>query len=659
MLPTIQEGKATSGVQTGFKPLFRGQSSGTSGGDRFFAQFAQSAKKTEEAEKKRRKAEDFDSDEENEQEWEAKYERTRQEKRAKIEAEADAAKTRYSFIPTINEPYKTGLGLDGQSDFTGFTPKFGQTNSTGSFETAAVASANKDTEDGRKRKADHLDTEAAVMAGTQDEHQEKKMRREADANPTPGVDNSGQNDDAKSSLKIGHGTSSGSTKSNLLHPSVSREPGSGLFAQSMTALRSQTTSPAPSIFEEARSNRPNAIRSDNIFGFLSNQNSDVEDADAKALAAVSDDDENDENAVKEKGAKESTAPSDNLLNKVTNDEINKPVQSRPLFASAFQPFTKDGTTTPVQSTQRSDGLFGRISRDEIDEPSQSIGRYGKQINYVTAAEVAGPMNATAPLDPEPTDSTNGVGDNTWKPDSPIKFASTPKPATSQGSSILATAAAKSPFLFPTTSGGQSALTSAFNSAPTSRAISPAASNLGNNDNESADHDGKSLAVESLGGYAVTESLASESQAGDVDGDDDDRMGLDKDLEGHNTRWEGEDVKAYRFDVVKKKWALKGVGPMFLLENDKTKMFTMLMKKRPSGGIVLNTRLDSKFDYTLAKDTKCAQFPVADTTGIRSWMIKFHDAEEAQKFVQEAEAGKTWSRDLHEDEDGEDEDSEEL
>jgi hypothetical protein len=287
-----------------------------------------------------------------------------------------------------------------------------------------------------------------------------------------------------------------------------------------------------------------------------------------------------------------------------------------------------------------------------------MGRYGKRVNYVTAAEVTKQMNVAAPLDSEPADSTNGVGDNTWKPDSPIKFATAPKPATSQGSSILAVAAAKNPFLLVSTSSGQSALTSAYSSATTSRAISPAASNLGNNEHEIASHDGKSQAVESLGGYAVTESLASESQAGDVDGDDDNRMGLDKDLEGHNTRWEGEDVKAYRFDVVKKKWALKGVGPMFLLENDKTKMFTILMKKRPSGGIILNTRLDPKFDYTLAKDAKCAQFPVADAAGIRSWMIKFHDAEEAQKFVQEAEAGKTWSRDLHEAQDEEDDEEEE-
>jgi len=282
-----------------------------------------------------------------------------------------------------------------------------------------------------------------------------------------------------------------------------------------------------------------------------------------------------------------------------------------------------------------------------------MGRYGKLVNYVTAADVSKPMNVTAPLDSEPTDSTNAVGDNTWKPDSPIKFASTPKPATTHRSSILAGAAAKSPFLIASTPSGQSALTSAFSSSPTSRAISPAASNIGNNDHESADHDGgKPPTAESLGGYAVTESLASESQAGDIDGDDDDRMGLDKDLEGHNTRWEGEDVKAYRFDVVKKKWALKGVGPLFLLKNDKSKVFTILMKKRPTGGIVLNTRLDPKFDYTLAKDAKLAQFPVADPTGIRSWMIKFHDAEEAQKFVQEAEVGKSWSHNLQEVEDGE-------
>jgi len=94
--------------------------------------------------------------------------------------------------------------------------------------------------------------------------------------------------------------------------------------------------------------------------------------------------------------------------------------------------------------------------------------------------------------------------------------------------------------------------------------------------------------------------------------------------------------------------------MFLLENDKSKMFTILMKKRPSGGIVLNTRLNPKFDYTLAKDAKCAQFPVADSAGIRSWMIKFHDVEEAQKFVQEAETGKTWSHNLQEDGDEEEE-----
>ena len=647
MVPTIQEGQKGSDVQTGFKPVFEGQPSGTSNTGGFFAQFAQAAKKTEEAEKRRRKAEDFDSDEENEQEWEAKYERERQEKRSKIEAEAKAPKTRLSFIPTINEPHPTGLAAN--SNKSKFIPKFGQTNSIGSFDTVAVDLANKDTEDRKKRKADQLEQDWTEMAGTKDKHQEKRTRREADTTLTPGTDNIIQDDDAQSTLKIGHGTSFGATKSNLLHPSVSREPGSSPFAQSMTALRSQTTSPAPSILEEARSsNRPNTIRSDNIFGFLSNQNSDVEDADAKALATVSEDEENYEDTVERKGAKESMKLSDSLQNRVTNDEVNKAAQPRPLFASAFQPLTKDGTTTP-----RSDGLFGRISRDETEEPSQSMGRYGKRINYITAAEVAKQMNATAPLDSESVDSTNGVGDNTWRQDSPIKFATASKPATSHGSSILAVAAAKNPFLFPSTSSGQSTLTSAHSSAPTSRAISPAASNLGNNEYESANHDGKSHAVESLGGYAVTESLASESQAGDIDGDDDDRMGLDKDLEGHNTRWEGEDVKAYRFDVVKKKWALKGVGPMFLLEDDKTKMFTILMKKRPSGGIVLNTRLDPKFDYVLAKDAKCAQFPVADAVGIRSWMIKFHDVEESQKFVQEAEAGKTWLRDLHDAEDEED------
>lgn len=640
-LPTAQADQAAGGAQTGFKPLFGVQPRGNGSTGGFFAQFAQAAKKTEEAEKNRHKAEDFDSDEENEQEWEAKYERERQEKRAKIEAAAEAAKNGFSFIPSINEPRPTGLTSNqGQSGSAGFTLKFGQANSTGSIETATVSSANKDAEEPRKRKADHFDHDIAVkVVDKEDEHQEKRMRRETDASSASEPDNGTQNGDAQLSLKIGQSTGSGTTKSTLLHPS---------FAQSMTALRSQTTSPAPSIFEEARSsNRPNAIRSDNIFGYLSNQNSDVEDADAKALAAASDDDDIDEDATRGNGVKESTGPSDNLLNKVANDETPKSVQPRPLFASAFQSFMNDGTTTPMQSTPRSDGLFGRISRDEANDPSQSIGRSGKRLNYVTAAESTGQMNPTAPSDAtsEPADSTNGVGDNTWKPDLPIKFGSTPKPATSQGSSILAAAAAKSPFVFTSASSGQSALTSAFNSAPTSRAISPAASNLGTNEQESTDHDGKSLATESPADYAVTESLASESQAGDVDGDDDERMGLDKDLEGHNVRWEGEDVKAYRFDVVKKKWALKGVGPMFLLENEKTKVVTILMKKRPSGGIVLNTRLDSKFDYTLAKDVKCVQFPVADSAGIRSWMIRFHDAEESQKFMQEAEAGKTWHRNL--------------
>jgi hypothetical protein len=40
------------------------------------------------------------------------------------------------------------------------------------------------------------------------------------------------------------------------------------------------------------------------------------------------------------------------------------------------------------------------------------------------------------------------------------------------------------------------------------------------------------------------------------------------------------------------------------------------------------------------------------------MIKFHDAEEAQKFVQEAEAGKTWSDNLKEVEEKEKEEEEE-
>ena len=314
---------------------------------------------------------------------------------------------------------------------------------------------------------------------------------------------------------------------------------------------------------------------------------------------------------------------------------------------------------PNPSSSSSRSLFDRISREPSSDASQT------------------------PRATESFKSTNGVGDQTWKPDSPIKFGQTtaskgPDSTTTTpfkglfGPSTTAPASTSSangektnaPFTFsqgpsafnkpssliPPQSGAASLFSSSFPSATTSRATTPSHAGSDSHDQASEDQDQES------------------------DNDQADLVGRSSLMNDYAIEAEWANVKAWKYESDSKKWASKGTGVVFVLDALKTDKpdISILMRSFPGGRDILNSRIltDVTYDHLDNKDKtkkdKRVKFIAADASDLSTWLFAFPNVDAAADFAEQCETaqrrmkgeeGETEEGE-EDDEDGEIEDEEE-
>lgn len=347
-------------------------------------------------------------------------------------------------------------------------------------------------------------------------------------------------------------------------------------------------------------------------------------------------------------------PTESLFDRTSKPEETKPVIN-PFTPSEKVDDSEKLSTTPNKSNpfRKSQGLgssiFGKPTSSGSGAPL--FGESSPSFSFGSSA--FGRASPAAPVAPMFGSNKSPSGDNTWKVDSPIKFASSetpqikvtsPSPSKSplgglfgsptantttepsvKPTGIFSPTPAKDPsggfgFAFggpPKFAPGSLARPSGLASNTTSRATSPGVT---------------------TGGESAAESNAGEDK-------DETTKDPQLDLTVAGPGEEHEDVlftvkaKAMIYDAEKKNWPSKGVGMLRVLKHRDSNKTRILMRQDPSGKIVLNAALVStlKYQHTPPKNVKMA-IPT-DTGKLSTWMLRVNKDEDAMELAKTLEAEK--------------------
>lgn len=347
-------------------------------------------------------------------------------------------------------------------------------------------------------------------------------------------------------------------------------------------------------------------------------------------------------------------PTGSLFDRISKPEETKPTLN-PLNPSEKVNDSEKLSTTPNKSNpfRQSQGLgssiFGKPTSSGSGAPL--FGESSPSFNFGSAA--FGTASPAAPVAPMFGSNNSPSGDNTWKVDSPIKFASSDNPqlkvtspspsksplgglfgsptakATSEPSvkptGIFSPTPAKDPsggfgFAFggpPKQAPGNLSLPSGLASNTTSRATSP----------------GATTGCES----------AAESNAGE----DKDEATKDPqlDLTAAGPGEEHEDVlftikaKALIYDAEKRSWPGKGVGMLRVLKHRDSNKTRILMRQDPSGKIVLNASLVSTLKYQFSSPKGVKMAIPTETGKLSTWLVRVGKEEDAIELAKILEAEK--------------------
>jgi hypothetical protein len=514
---------------------------------------------------------------------------------------------------------------------------------------------------------------------------------------------------------------SSASQSNVFPPSaVPPVSNSNLFP---SVSRSETSSPAGissnsgSVFD----NPPSSITafSGNIFGHLSDVDSGAESG--KGNDADDDNsDEEDDDEESEGGPDEETNDPTYEPPVVTGSTPGTPgtpgtpaeetgagiaSTKKPSNLFSFGTSTNSGTSTPTGSG----GLFDRISKDSNGNPIRqlptdekekastgSIFSFGGSNNtsnpFASLNQTPGKTtkpgegkstppasnifggsfgssnsNPFASLNKTPGEGTESPIDNTWKPDTPIKFGTgTPTPSVN----VTAPSPSKtSPFsgLFSnsTTAATPASSTAGPFSGLFGNTASPKAPSLFANLNS----DKPASVGFSFGGPSTTSSLfpsavastttsRATSPGGTTDNDSAADGNDDPDAEKHEqidliSGGAGEEdeealhtvrAKALKFVAPKKagdksEWTTKGLGPLKILKHKETGSSRVLLRADPSGSIVLNKSILSQVSYEATGKT--VKLLTADDAGkgLETWILQVKTADMAKELAEFLEANK--------------------
>ncbi|EKD11856.1 uncharacterized protein L3040_000338 [Drepanopeziza brunnea f. sp. 'multigermtubi'] len=241
-------------------------------------------------------------------------------------------------------------------------------------------------------------------------------------------------------------------------------------------------------------------------------------------------------------------------------------------------------------------------------------------------------------------------DNTWKPDSPIKFGeSTSAPAVSVTAATPTNAPSSNLFggKDPKPAPAASHLSNLL--PPPSTPNGPAPSILGFSF-------GAPGAVTSLLPSTAASATTSRATSPGVTTDGDSGVEHDPDAEKQEqinltTVGPGEEneevvlevrAKATKFEKNESGWVSKGLGPLRVLKHKETKSTRILLRADPSGSIILNKALLSNVEYTQNKKTVKIMVLADVGTALEIYILQVKTEESAKNLAEVLEANKVVS-----------------
>lgn len=418
---------------------------------------------------------------------------------------------------------------------------------------------------------------------------------------------------------------------------------------------SSTTPGAGTIFS---SQNNTAVKSNNIFGHLSATPSEAEDndndADDTEEASTPGDESDDaaENAVAadkkaesaDSSAKEPEAGGRSLFDRVQYGEDGKPKRQgeeepkgnvSTLFGSSnfSSSFNTPTSLTPASSGESNLAAPKPATTNLFGAPSTTSSIFGTPLS--------GSGNSTPSIFNAAQNATKSTGDNTWKPDSPIKFASDSASASSsKPDSGSATPALEAPKPFSNLFGAPPSLTK----SSTSKDAQPSLGfTLGTPGQSSPSVFAPSTLTSAAPSRSTTPGGASDTGA-EESGDGDGAESLPQlDLTRGGAGEENEDLVAEsRARAMKHTtgtgWESQGVGFLRVLKDRTTSRGRIVVRADPSGKVILNTRLMKEIRYSVAKNS--VQFLVPQSEGPpQMWALRVKTNADAERLCKSMEETK--------------------
>jgi hypothetical protein len=446
-------------------------------------------------------------------------------------------------------------------------------------------------------------------------------------------------------------------------------------AASSPGAASSTTS---SVFDNLPPSKPVTFGTNNIFGHLS-------DADSGADSGKGNDadDDNTEDGEEDDGGDDEDGSSvsngeqdDNEKNDTTYDPNREengpsipgtpPEETGPGIASARKSAKFLGAVSGTSTPTSSGSLFDRITKDGNGNPIRQIPTDDKE-NAEPSAANAYSGNGTS-IFAKLGSISKSPGDNTWKPESPIKFSTSTPPSVS----ITAPTPTKtSPFagLFNATAPTSSSTTSTpaspfaglFRNSSTPKPPSLFA-NLSNPDNKpaavgfgfGATSTTTSLLPSVAGSTATSRAT---SPGGTTDGETASEAANDPDAEHHEqinltAGGPGEENEEVLYEVRAKAlkhsaekdaggspWLTKGIGPLRILKHKETGAARILLRADPSGTVIVNKGLLSQVKYEATAKTVRVLSAADDGKGLETWVLQVKSPEIAKELATILESNK--------------------
>ena len=704
--------KPTNGITSALKPAQLLPSTVN-----FMAQFSKSAQEAQEKEKAKRKAAEFDSEEENEEEWERRDAERQLAMRKEIEERAKAMVTKFvpgkgfMFVPreeqqstegnkdNVSQTSTTATGSNNASVLGAakasapFVSPFGTDTPSPSpppnggnsvFDQPSTFQQHKlqpnnifahlsDIDSGvdnisKAGDADDEGTETGEEdAGAEGQQEENVQLVDGEVIQDDEVEPSLDGDDASNEKAIDKADSSPNEQANNDTPKPASS-GSSLFDRISRAegdTRPLPTFSGDTASTQKTSHSPNTAT--NVFGqVFSAPKTSGPSGNATMFGQLSSASNTSQptsitnntfgQAVSASKASDSTTNTNMFAQLSSTPKTSQPTSAaNNVFGQVFS------AQKTSQSNSTTNNMFGQaFSAPKASESTNNTNMFGQLSSAPKTSQPASnpnmlgqssstPMNGKSPFN----FNTSPSGDNTWKPNTPIKFGTTSTapsfsftaptplkagqnegktPTTSPFLSVFSSGQPANPVLgspgVNTTAGKATDVGFVFGGPPKAASTAFLAPSGGASNNTSR--------ATSPG---MTSDTGLESANDSNEGTEEKHAQID--LSGPGPGEEDEDVllqvraKAMMLESAqigaKKEWKNKGVGPLRVLKHRDTGRVRVLMKQDPRGQIVLNTALLKRIEYKL-KDEKTLSMATASEDGsLSSWIVRVGKSEDAKRL----------------------------